>query len=40
MLFTKGMKIKLEKSMSKHGFSKIAPFIRYIIIKFLEQEKP
>lgn len=38
MLFTRGMKAKLEKRMSKYGFTKIAPFLRYIIIKFLDNE--
>lgn len=31
------MKAKLQKEMKKHGFVDIAPFIRFIIIKFFEK---
>lgn len=27
---------KLKKEMKKHGFTKVAPFVRYIIVKFFE----
>jgi len=33
-----GLKKKLEREMKKHGFTKIAPFIRYILLKFLKNE--
>lgn len=27
---------KLKKEMKNHGFNKVAPFVRFIIIKFFE----
>ena len=31
------LKAKMEREMSKHGFTKLAPFIRFIIAKFFEK---
>lgn len=35
MFFPIELKKKLEKRMQKEGFTKLAPFIRHILIKYL-----